>query len=180
LAKKLSVLKQTNHLNIRLSVHDLVGFGRFPYSQGRLTKEDEQIIEQSLAYMELEDLQHQYLDQLSGGQRQRAFIAMVLAQDTEYIMLDEPLNNLDMKHSLQIMRVLQRMVDELGKTIILVIHDINFASCYSDYIVALKDGKVVNQGVKGNIINEQVLKELYDMDIHIETIRGNRIGIYYT
>lgn len=180
LAKKLSVLKQTNHLNIRLTVRDLVGFGRFPYSQGRLTKEDQAIIDQSLAYMELEDLADRYLDQLSGGQRQRAFIAMVLAQDTEYIMLDEPLNNLDMKHSLQIMRVLQRMVDELGKTIVLVIHDINFASCYSDYIVALKDGKVVNEGEKTSIINEQVLKEVYDMDIHIETIRGNRIGIYYT
>lgn len=180
LAKKLSILKQTNHLNIRLSVRDLVGFGRFPYSQGRLSKEDEQVIEQSLAYMELEELQHQYLDQLSGGQRQRAFIAMVLAQDTEYIMLDEPLNNLDMKHSLQIMRVLQRMVDELGKTIILVIHDINFASCYSDYIVALKNGEVVKQGVKGEIINEEVMKDVYDMDIHIETIRGNKIGIYYT
>ena len=180
LAKKLSILKQTNHLNIRLTVRDLVSFGRFPYSQGRLNKQDQEIIEQSMAYMELEDMQDDYLDQLSGGQRQRAFIAMVLAQDTEYIMLDEPLNNLDMKHSLQIMRVLQRMVDELGKTIILVIHDINFASCYSDYIVALKNGQVVNQGVKGNIINEQVLKQVYDMDIHIETIRGNRIGFYYT
>ena len=180
LAKKLSVLKQTNHLNIRLTVRDLVSFGRFPYSQGRLTKEDHEVIDQSLAYMELEDMQHQYLDELSGGQRQRAFIAMVLAQDTEYIMLDEPLNNLDMKHSLQIMRVLQRMVDELGKTIVLVIHDINFASCYSDYIVALKDGRVVKQDIKTNIINEHVLKEVYDMDIHIETIRGNRIGFYYT
>ena len=180
LAKKLSILKQTNHLNIRLTVRDLVSFGRFPYSQGRLNKQDQEIIEQSMAYMELEDMQDDYLDQLSGGQRQRAFIAMVLAQDTEYIMLDEPLNNLDLKHSLQIMRVLQRMVDELGKTIILVIHDINFASCYSDYIVALKNGQVVNQGVKGNIINEQVLKQVYDMDIHIETIRGNRIGFYYT
>ncbi|GFR37259.1 putative ABC transporter ATP-binding protein YclP [Insulibacter thermoxylanivorax] len=180
LAKKLSVLKQTNHLNIRLTVRDLVSFGRFPYSQGRLTKEDHEVIDQSLAYMELEDMQHQYLDELSGGQRQRAFIAMVLAQDTEYIMLDEPLNNLDMKHSLQIMRVLQRMVDELGKTIVFVIHDINFASCYSDYIVALKDGRVVKQDIKTNIINEHVLKEVYDMDIHIETIRGNRIGFYYT
>lgn len=180
LAKKLSVLKQTNHLNIRLTVRDLVSFGRFPYSQGRLTKEDHEVIDQSLAYMELEDMQHQYLDELSGGQRQRAFIAMVLAQDTEYIMLDEPLNNLDMKHSLQIMRVLQWMVDELGKTIVLVIHDINFASCYSDYIVALKDGRVVKQDIKTNIINEHVLKEVYDMDIHIETIRGNRIGFYYT
>ena len=72
LAKKLSVLKQTNHLNIRLTVRDLVSFGRFPYSQGRLTKEDHEVIDQSLAYMELEDMQHQYLDELSGGQRQRA------------------------------------------------------------------------------------------------------------
>src|SRR5699024_11672490 len=79
-------------------------------------------------------------------QRQRAYIAMVLAQDTEYILLDEPLNNLDMRHSVQIMKTLRRLVDELGKTIVIVIHDINFASCYSDDIVALKDGKIVKHG----------------------------------
>ena len=90
-------------------------------------------------------MQEKFLDELSGGQRQRAYIAMVIAQNTEYILLDEPLNNLDMKHSVQIMKVLRRLVDELGKTVVIVIHDINFASCYSDYIVALKDGKLLKK-----------------------------------
>ena len=92
--------------------------------------------------MNLIDMQDSYLDELSGGQRQRAFISMVIAQDTEYILLDEPLNNLDMKHSVQIMKILRKLVDELGKTVVIVLHDINFASVYSDRIVALKDGRV--------------------------------------
>lgn len=129
--------------------------------------------------MDLADMQNKYLDQLSGGQRQRAHIAMVLAQNTEYILLDEPLNNLDMKHSVQIMKVLRRMVEELGKTIVLVIHDINFASCYSDYIVALKDGRVVKEGPTEEIIDTAVLKHVYEMDIPIEQIDGQRICVYF-
>jgi ABC-type enterochelin transport system, ATPase component len=180
LARTVSILKQTNHINIRLTIRDLVSFGRFPYSQGRLTKEDWRYVDEALRYMELEDIENKYLDQLSGGQRQRAFIAMVLAQNTEYVLLDEPLNNLDMKHSVQIMKVLRRMVDELGKTVVLVLHDINFASCYSDYIVALKGGKIVREGPTADIIDTPVLREVYDMEIPIETIGGNRIGIYFS
>ncbi|ADU28674.1 ABC transporter ATP-binding protein [Evansella cellulosilytica] len=179
LAKKISILKQSNHLNIRLTVRDLVAFGRFPYCKGNLTKEDKEHVDQAIDYMELRDMQHKFLDQLSGGQRQRAFIAMVIAQDTEYVLLDEPLNNLDMKHSVQIMHVLRRLVDELGKTVVIVIHDINFASCYSDHIVALKDGKVVKKGTTPEIINPEVLKEIYDMDIQIENINQNRICVYF-
>ncbi|GIQ66851.1 putative ABC transporter ATP-binding protein YclP [Paenibacillus cisolokensis] len=180
LARTVSILKQTNHINIRLTIRDLVSFGRFPYSQGRLTKEDWRYVDEAIRYMELEDIENKYLDQLSGGQRQRAFIAMVLAQDTEYVLLDEPLNNLDMKHSVQIMKVLRRMVDELGKTVVFVLHDINFASCYSDYIVALKGGKIVREGPTADIIDTPVLREVYDMEIPIETIGGNRIGIYFS
>lgn len=179
LAKKLSILKQSNHINIRLSVRELVSFGRFPYSQGKLNKEDLKFIDEAIAYMDLQEMEHKFLDELSGGQRQRAYIAMVLAQNTEYILLDEPLNNLDMKHSVQIMKVLQQLVADLGKTIVLVLHDINFASCYSDYIVALKDGQVVKEGVTEDIIQTPVLKEIYDMDIHIEHIHGRRICIYF-
>jgi len=146
LAKKLSILKQENHISVRLTVRELVSFGRFPYSKGRLTQADQQHVDRALAYLELQGFERRYLDQLSGGQRQRAYVAMVLCQDTDYILLDEPLNNLDMKHSVQIMRVLRRMVTELGKTIVLVVHDINFASCHSDQIVALKDGHIVHQG----------------------------------
>lgn len=138
LSKKVAILKQANNLNVRLTIRELVSFGRFPYSQGNLTQEDWDKVDEALSFMELHEIENQFLDELSGGQRQRAFIAMVIAQDTEYILLDEPLNNLDMKHSVQIMKVLRRLVDELGKTVILVIHDINFASFYSDYVVALK------------------------------------------
>lgn len=179
LAKKISILKQSNHITIRLTIRELVSFGRFPYSQGNLTKEDWKHVDEAIRYMELEDIQHKFLDQLSGGQKQRAYIAMVIAQNTEYILLDEPLNNLDMKHSVQIMKVLRRLVDELGKTVIIVIHDINFASCYSDYIVALKDGKVVEEGETDRIINSHILKSVYDMDIQIEDIDQNKICVYY-
>ncbi len=179
LAKKISILKQSNNINVRLNVRELVSFGRFPYSQGRLTKEDWEFVDKAIAYMELGDIQDKYLDQLSGGQRQRAYIAMVLAQNTEYILLDEPLNNLDMKHSVQIMKVLRKLVDELGKTVVIVIHDINFASCYSDYIVALKDGKVVKEGPTDEIIRPSVLRDIYDMDINIEYIDNNKICVFY-
>ncbi|WP_169087851.1 ABC transporter ATP-binding protein [Paenibacillus sp. PL91] len=180
LAKKISILKQSNHINLRLTVRELVSFGRFPYSQGKLTAEDWKQVDEAIAYMDLTGMQGKFLDELSGGQKQRAFIAMVIAQNTEYILLDEPLNNLDMKHSVQIMKVLRRLVEELGKTVVLVIHDINFASCYSDYIVALKDGKVVKEGSTETIIDSAVLQDIYDMDIPIELINGNRIGVYFT
>jgi iron complex transport system ATP-binding protein len=180
LAKKMSILKQSNQLNIRLSVRELVNFGRFPYSKGRLTKSDEQAVDQALNYMKLESIQDKYLDELSGGQCQRAFIAMVIAQDTEYIFLDEPLNNLDMKHSVEIMKLLKRLVEDLGKTIVIVIHDINFASVYSDYIVALKNGEVIREGPTETIIQTSVLKDIYDMDIPIETVNGQRICVYFS
>ncbi|WP_410770509.1 ABC transporter ATP-binding protein [Fontibacillus sp. BL9] len=179
LAKKISILKQSNHINIRLTVRDLVNFGRFPYSQGRLNKEDEAHVDEAIRYMHLETMQNKFLDELSGGQKQRAFIAMVIAQNTEYVLLDEPLNNLDMNHSVQIMKVLRRLVDELGKTVVLVIHDINFASCYSDYIVALKDGKVVKEGKTDEIIEPSVLREVYDMEIPVQEIGGNKICVYF-
>lgn len=179
LAKKISILKQSNQVNLRLTVRELVSFGRFPYSQGKLKKEDWAKVDEAIAYMDMTDLQYKYLDQLSGGQNQRAFIAMVIAQNTDYILLDEPLNNLDMKHSVQIMKVLRRLVEELGKTVIIVIHDINFASCYSDYIVALKDGKIVKEGPTEAIIDNTVLENIYDMDIPIELVNGNRIGVYF-
>jgi len=180
LAKKISILKQSNHINVRLTVKELVSFGRFPYSQGRLTKEDRRFVNEAIRYMELEEFEDKYLDQLSGGQRQRAYIAMVIAQDTEYVLLDEPLNNLDMKHSVQIMKTLRRLADELGKTVIIVIHDINFASCYSDYIVAMKNGKVIKEGTTEEIITPGVLNQVYDMNFKIEEIDQEKICVFYS
>ncbi|OCA91715.1 ABC transporter ATP-binding protein [Pseudobacillus wudalianchiensis] len=179
LAKKVAILKQTNHLNLRLTIRELVSFGRFPYSQGKLTREDWKHVDEAIRYMELEEIQNKYIDQLSGGQRQRAFIAMVIAQDTEYVLLDEPLNNLDMKHSVQIMKVLRRLTNELGKTVVIVIHDINFASCYSDYIVALKDGKVAKEGTVDEMMERSVLRDIYEIDMKIETVNNEKICVYF-
>lgn len=180
LAKQISILKQSNHINIRLTIKELVSFGRFPYSKGKLNAEDWKYVNEAIDYMDLADIQDKYLDQLSGGQNQRAYIAMVIAQNTDYILLDEPLNNLDMKHSVQIMKVLRRMVVELGKTVIIVIHDINFASVYSDYIVALKNGQIIKEGATDDIIDPAVLRDVYGMDIHIENIMCNKICVYFS
>ncbi|WP_391117982.1 ABC transporter ATP-binding protein [Psychrobacillus sp. L3] len=178
-SKRVSILKQSNYMNVRLTIRELVSFGRFPYSKGRLNAEDIKMVDKAIEYMNLADLEDSYLDELSGGQRQRAFIAMVIAQDTEYILLDEPLNNLDMKHSVQIMKILRKLVTELGKTVVIVLHDINFASVYSDYIVALKDGRVIKDGPTHEIINSDALKEIYDMDIPIQEMDSCRICVYF-
>ncbi len=179
LSKKISILRQANYMNIRLTVRELVSFGRFPYSQGRLTREDKRMVDKALDYMNLRVFENRYIDELSGGERQMAFIAMTIAQDTEYIFLDEPLNNLDMKHSVEIMKVLRNLVDELNKTVIIVIHDINFASCYSDYIVALKNGRIIKEGNTNEIIRSNVLKDIYDLDIQIDSVEGKQICNYF-
>lgn len=179
LAKKISILKQSNNINIRLTIEELVSFGRFPYTQGRLNDEDKKYIKDAINYMQLIDIKDKYLDQLSGGQRQRALIAMVIAQNTEYILLDEPLNNLDMRHSVEMMKILRKLVDDLGKTIILVLHDINFASCYSDCIIALTDGVVYRKGNINEIINKEVLDTIYKMDFDIQEIENKKICIYF-
>jgi iron complex transport system ATP-binding protein len=178
-SKRVSILKQSNFMNVRLTIRELVSFGRFPHSRGRLTAEDLRFVNQAMEYMDLMDMQDDYLDELSGGQRQRAFIAMVIAQDTDYILLDEPLNNLDMKHSVQIMKILRRLVDDLGKTVVIVLHDINFASVYSDRIVALKEGRVVKDGPTDEIITSDALKDIYDMDIPIKQLSNCRICVYF-
>lgn len=179
IAKQLAILKQTNNINLRLTIEELVAFGRFPYSKGNLTETDRTFIEQAITYMDLDEIRHQYIDSLSGGQRQRAYIAMTLAQDTDYILLDEPLNNLDMKHSVQIMQVLRKLVNELNKTVVIVIHDINFASCYSDYIIAMKNGRLVQQGNVNHIMQSSVLQEIYNMAIPIQEINHHKIAVYF-
>ncbi|NDJ27517.1 iron ABC transporter ATP-binding protein [Campylobacter sp. MIT 12-8780] len=179
LAKKISILKQQNHLNIRLRVKELVSFGRFPHSAGKLGEKDKQKIAQAIEFMGLKDLEDRFLDSLSGGQKQRAFIAMIIAQDTDYIMLDEPLNNLDMKNCVHIMKMLQRLVLEFDKSIILVLHDINFASVYSDTIIAMKNARVLFHGDTKDIIQSEILREIYDFDIKIQEINSKKICVYY-
>lgn len=179
LARRLSILRQDNHMTARLTVRDLVTFGRYPYSKGRYTTEDKRHVESALEYLNLTDLAGRYLDELSGGQRQRAFVAMVLCQDTEYVLLDEPLNNLDLRHAMGMMKLMRRAATELGKTVVLVLHDINFASWYSDYIVAMKGGKVLEHGPTDTIIQPDVLKSIYDMDINVHEIGGQRVSLFY-
>lgn len=179
LAQKLAILTQHNNVQMRLTVRELVAFGRFPYSGNRLTKEDHAMIDKAIAYMELQDFENRYLNELSGGQRQRAYIAMVIAQDTEYILLDEPTNNLDIYHATNMMKIVRRLCDELGKTVILVLHEINYAAFYSDYICAFVDGKIAKFGTVKEVINKETLSEIYKVNFEILEIAGKPLSIYY-
>lgn len=179
LAKKLAILTQANNIQMKLTVYELVAFGRFPYSKGKLNELDKEKIQDAIDYMELNDIKNQYIDELSGGQRQRAFIAMVIAQDTEYVLLDEPTNNLDIYHATKLMRTVRRLCDELGKTVILVLHDINYASFYSDYICAFKDGKIAFYGSANDVITKENLKKVYNVDFEIIIKEGKPLSIYY-
>lgn len=179
LARHLAILTQHNHVQMKLTVRELVAFGRFPYSGSRLSEEDQAMVDKAISYMELEDFEDRYLDELSGGQRQRAYIAMVIAQDTEYVLLDEPTNNLDIYHSSNLMRMARRLCDELGKTVILVLHEINYAAFYSDYICAFKDGKIAKFGPVEEVINKETLSEIYKVDFEVMNIGGKPLTIYY-
>lgn len=179
LARKLSILRQHNQTTMRLSVRDLVAFGRFPHSGGRLSASDQQQIDEAIDYLRLTPLQHQAIDELSGGQRQRAYVAMVMCQDTDYVLLDEPLNNIDMRHAVDMMQLLRSAADDKGKTVVLVLHDINFASCYADHIIAMQAGKIACQGRPDELIQDAVLRDLYQMDIRVHEIEGRRICTYY-
>lgn len=179
LAKKLAILKQSNSIQLAISVRDLVSFGRFPYSSGKLTAADEQFVDEALQSMNLLELQHEPIDSLSGGQLQRAYIAMILAQDTDYILLDEPLNNLDLNHANQMMHLLKKLVTERQKTVVIVLHDINFAASYADYVLAMRDGEIVAKGTTADVMTEGILTDLYQMPIRICEIEGKRFCLYY-
>jgi iron complex transport system ATP-binding protein len=179
LAKIVSILRQENHFITRLTVRQLVGFGRFPYSKGRLNRVDEEIVSRAIDFLDLAALEGRYLDELSGGQRQRAYVAMVLAQDTEFVLLDEPLNNLDMKHAVQMMKHLQRAARELGRTIVVVLHDINFAGHYADRICAMKDGRVVEFGTPDEIMTDEILTAIFDTAVQVVDGPNGRLAVYY-
>ncbi|SIO86574.1 ABC transporter ATP-binding protein [Nocardiopsis sp. JB363] len=179
LAKVVSILRQENHFVTRLTVRQLVAFGRFPHSKGRLTVADEEVVSRAIDFLDLTDLEHRYLDQLSGGQRQRAYVAMVLCQETEYVLLDEPLNNLDMRHSVQMMKHLRRAARELERTIVIVLHDINFAGHYSDHICAVKDGAVVEFGTPDQIMTDEVLTRVFETPVTVVEGPNGPLAVYY-
>ncbi|VPW39408.1 ferrichrome transport ATP-binding protein FhuC [Streptococcus pneumoniae] len=167
LAQELTILKQKINYQAKLTVEELVSFGRFPYSRGRLRSEDWEKIRETLNYLELTNLKDRYINSLSGGQLQRVFI-----------LLDEPLNNLDIKQSVSMMQILRRLVEELGKTIIIVLHDINMASQYADEIVAFKDGQVFSKGRTDQIMQADLLSQLYEIPITLADINDKKICIY--
>ena len=149
LARRLAILRQDNHTNVRLSGADLVAFGRYPHSLGRLPHEDHVHVERSL---DISSLRHSFINELSGEQKQRAFVAMVRCPDSDYILLDEPLNSLDLRHASAAMKILGRAAEKLGKTVVVDLHDINFASYYSDHIIAMRNGRVTKHGTSDEVI----------------------------
>lgn len=179
LAKIISILRQENHFVTKLTVRQLVGFGRFPYSKGRLTEGDEVIISRYIDFLNLTELEDRYLDQLSGGQRQRAYVAMVLCQETDYVLLDEPLNNLDIAHSVEMMKHLEHAAEEFGRTIIVVLHDINFAARYADYIVAVKHGKIEKEGTPEQIMKDDILSDIFNTPIQVIEGPHGKIACYH-
>ena len=179
LAKKLSILRQENRVSVRLTVKELVEFGRFPYARGRLTAEDRRHVEQAIAFLELGEFAERAVDRLSGGQRQRAFIAMVLCQDTDYVLLDEPLNNLDMRHASQTMGLIRRLATELDKTILIVLHDVNFASYHADRVVAMKNGAIVADGAPDEIITGPALAAIFDLEVPVHAYAGRPVAAYF-
>lgn len=164
---------------MKLTVKELVSFGRFPYSGSHINETDKKIIDRAISYMELSELENRFIDELSGGQRQRAYIAMVIAQDTDYILLDEPTNNLDIYHATNMMKIVRRLCDELGKTVVMVLHEINYAAFYSDYICAFKDGRIAKFGTVREVMTKEVLSDIYRVDFEIQEIEGKPLSIYY-
>ncbi|WP_425448262.1 ABC transporter ATP-binding protein [Dethiothermospora halolimnae] len=169
LAKKMAVLPQKNEGTKGLTVGELVSYGRFPYQKGfgRLTKKDYEAIDWALEVTGTKEFKFRLVDALSGGQRQRVWIAMALAQETEIIFLDEPTTYLDMAHQLEVLELLQRLNIEQERTIIMVLHDLNQAARFADYIVALKDGKIVKAGNCEEVINKSILKRVFQIDAEV-------------
>ncbi len=166
LACTLAMLTQENHVQGRLRVRELLMFGRYPHHQGTPTPEDVQRVEAVLAEFELTALSERFLSDLSGGQRQRVLIAMVVCQDTPYLLLDEPLNNLDMYHAGRLMRKL-RVLAKAGKTIVIVLHDINQAAQFADTVVMMKSGQVIATGKPIDVLTASTMKQLYQVDVTV-------------
>ncbi|WEG15228.1 ABC transporter ATP-binding protein [Alkalihalophilus pseudofirmus] len=166
LAKQMATLPQTPESASGLTVGELVSYGRFPYQKGfgRLSKRDIEVIDWALSVTGTLEYKYRSVDALSGGQRQRVWIAMALAQETEIIFLDEPTTYLDMAHQLEVLELLQRLNHEEGRTIVMVIHDLNQAARFADHIIALKDGRIIQSGTCEDVIKNDVLKQVFGID----------------
>ncbi|MFC6275891.1 ABC transporter ATP-binding protein [Psittacicella hinzii] len=169
-ARNVAYLPQDLPTDTFLPVRELVAMGRFPYqsiySFGK-SAQDQEIIQQCLTWTHMLEHADTYVDLLSGGQRSRAWLAMMLAQKSQFLLLDEPLAALDISHQVEIMQLLQQLCHEYGLGIILVIHDINLAARYCDELIALKQGQVIYQGNASNLMQQEMLKQIYGIDLQI-------------
>jgi iron complex transport system ATP-binding protein len=178
IARRLAILRQDNHLAIRLSVEELAGYGRFPHGGTGRTADDRAHIDGAITLLDLDAMRDRFLDKLSGGQRQRAFVAMAIAQDTDHLLLDEPLNNLDPRYAVGLMKLLRRLADERDMTIVVVMHDINVAAQYADDVVAMRDGRVEHHGPVAEVITAHNLTQLYETPARVDEIAGRRIVLW--
>ncbi|MDN5665017.1 MAG: ATP-binding cassette domain-containing protein [Psychrobacter sp.] len=175
LAKTVAMLSQDNQVQGRLRVHELLMFGRYPYHQGQPSAQDEQKVQEVIARFELEPLAERFLSTLSGGQRQRVLIAMIVCQDTPYLLLDEPLNNLDMYHAGRLMRELRELSWSQQKTVVIVLHDINQAAQFADTVVMMKTGQVMAVGQPVDVITKDTMKDLYNVDVTVLNHQGRPV-----
>ncbi|MDX8046474.1 ABC transporter ATP-binding protein [Gracilibacillus sp. S3-1-1] len=164
-AKRMAVLPQTAQAPSGLTIFELVSYGRFPHRKrmGRLSNEDYQYINWALEVTGLSDLRDKSANALSGGQRQRVWIAMALAQGTDILVLDEPTTYLDLAHQLDILLLLQRLNKEEGRTIVMVLHDLNHASRFSDYMIAMRDGAIVTKGEPNEVMTCHHLQKVFQI-----------------
>ena len=179
LARVVAILRQDSTVASRLKVRELVGFGRFPHGRGRLTAADLEIVDQALARFDLTDLADRFLETLSGGQRQRALVAMAFAQDTDYLLLDEPLNNLDMHHARELMRSLRAIADTRARTMVIVLHDVNQASAYADRIVAMQNGRIIADAAPLDLLTPDTLETVFGFRMRVEIIAGKPFVLHH-
>lgn len=174
-ARQVAIVHQYNTAPADISVEKLVAFGRTPYhglGSPSNSEEDEEKIKRALEITNTEKLKDKAVAQLSGGQKQRVWIAMALAQDTKILFLDEPTTYLDIRYQLQILKLVRKLNEEYGMTVIMVLHDINQSLYYSDEIVAMKDGRITAQGKPEEIITSELIKNVYDVELGISAVNG--------
>lgn len=169
-AKQLAILPQIPQAPGSLTCGELVAYGRFPYQSGlgRLSQEDREVIHWALKETGMDAFYDCAISDLSGGQRQRVWIAMALAQETDIILLDEPTTYLDLSHQLEVLELLKKLNQEKGTTIVMVLHDVNLASRYSDYLLAMKEGEVLAYGTPEKVLTSQTLAECFQVDAVIQ------------
>ncbi|MEQ4209256.1 ABC transporter ATP-binding protein [Actinopolymorpha sp. B17G11] len=174
LAKRLGLLPQGPLVPEGLTVGDLVGRGRFPHRAWyqRWSSADEEAVRQALQRVELLDLADHPVDQLSGGQRQRAWLAMVLAQDTAYLLLDEPTTYLDLAHAVDVMTVVRSVAHDGGRTVVCVLHDLTLAARFADHIVVLDAGRIAAEGTPRDVLTEDLLRAVFGLTARVVEIDG--------